>query len=41
MLASAAVLPLIERAAPLDDLDRADLIDAWIREEPRPGRRRR
>jgi len=36
MLESAKVLPLVERAAPLDDLDRADMIDAWIREELRP-----
>src|SRR5262249_15855976 len=28
-LEAAKVLPLIEQAAPLDDLDRADLFDAW------------
>jgi hypothetical protein len=32
---------MVERAVSLNDLDRADLIEAWIRDELRPGRRRR
>jgi hypothetical protein len=39
MLEAAKVLPLIEQAVLLDDLDRAHLLRAWIRDELRPGRR--
>ena len=41
MLKSTELLLLIERAALLDDLDRADLLEEWIRTELRPPRRRR
>jgi Uma2 family endonuclease len=41
MLDVAAVLTLIEKSAALDETARADLFDAWIRDELRPGRRRR
>jgi Uma2 family endonuclease len=40
MLASTQLLPLVEQAVLLDDLDRADLIAGWIRDTLRPGRRR-
>jgi hypothetical protein len=39
MLEAARGLPLIEQALLLDDLDRAELLRTWIRDELRPGRR--
>jgi Uma2 family endonuclease len=41
MLEAVHVLPLVERGVTLNDLERADLFDTWIREELSPGRRRR
>jgi Uma2 family endonuclease len=40
MLEAARVLPLIEQAVLLDDLDRANLLRTWIRDQLRPGHRR-
>ncbi len=41
LLESAAVLSLIEETVLLNDSDRADLTETWIREHLRPGKRRR
>jgi Uma2 family endonuclease len=40
MLKASQVLPLIEQAVLLNDLDRARLLRTWIRDELRPGHRR-
>ena len=41
MLEATEILSLVDRAVGLDDIDRADFLEAWIRDELRPGRRRR